>query len=187
MKPLLLLPIALLAACAPARAPVTSPAPASSAPAIPSSPPTAASASAPPLASAASRAVTILEPDAPDTPAQPRALVVFDPPYKLGARPRLPDPELEQRETRNLTAWNRGGRNGRFHPEPRVVVDAIKAQGALTAAVVQREARKNAYGAIRKCYDAALAKTPQLSGKLRVQLTIRRSGTVGKSKTSGFL
>lgn len=185
MKPALLLSIALLAACAPARAPITSPAPASSTPAISSAPPIAASASAAPLASAPSHSATDLEPDVPDTPAHPRALVVFDPPYKLGARPRLPDPTLEQRENKDLAAWNRGGRDGKFHPEPRVVVDAIKAQGALTAAVVQREARKNAYGAVRKCYDAALAKTPQLSGKLRVQLTIRRSGAVGKSKASG--
>lgn len=115
-----------------------------------------------------------------DTP-----LVVFESPYKLGARPSLSDPEQARHEEQRLSVWNRGGRDGKWHPEPRVVVDAVRVQGALTAAVVQREARKQAYGAIRKCYDAALLRNQQLKGKLRVQFNIRHSGSVGKPKTVG--
>ncbi|HQP36214.1 MAG TPA: hypothetical protein PLI95_13590, partial [Polyangiaceae bacterium] len=63
MKPALLLSIALLAACAPARAPISSPSLASSTPAISSAPPIAASASAAPIPSSAPPAATDLEPD----------------------------------------------------------------------------------------------------------------------------
>lgn len=115
-----------------------------------------------------------------DTP-----LVVFESPYKAGARPALSDPEQARQEEQRQSVWNRGGRDGKWHPEPRVVVDVVRVQGALTTAVVQREARKQAYGAIRKCYDAALLRNPQLKGKLRVQFNIRHSGSVGKPKTVG--
>ena len=181
------LPIAFLvafAACAPARATVVGlpSAPADSAPAaLPSSSAAANASTTPPAAGSATPEAAAGEVAMPDdTP-----LVVFESPYKTGARPVVSEPEQARQEEQRLSVWNRGGRDGKWHPEPRVVVDAVRVQGALTAAVVQREARKQAYGAIRKCYDAALQRNQQLKGKMRVQFNIRHSGSVGKPKTVG--
>ena len=79
----------------------------------------------------------------------------------------------------------RGGRDGKWHPEPRVMVDNVKVRGRISDAVVLRETRKQHYWAIRKCYDAALAADQKLHGKVHVQFTIRHNGATKAARSVG--
>jgi hypothetical protein len=149
--------------------------PASASPSSAASAPVRESSSSPPPAS---QAAPVLE--------QPQAPAVsFETPYKLGARPRVSDEELAEREQRALAAWNRGGREGKWHPEPRVMIDNVKVRGRIADAIVLRETRKLHYWPIRKCYDPALAANQQLHGKLHIQVTIRHNGSTHGAKSIG--
>jgi hypothetical protein len=112
-------------------------------------------------------------------------VVAFETPYKLGSRPRLRDPDFAKRDARSLARWNAGGRDGTWHPEPRVMVDRLEARGRIDDALVLREVRRRQYGPIRRCYDAALARDPGLQGRMRVQLNVAHTGAVRAPKAVG--
>jgi hypothetical protein len=112
-------------------------------------------------------------------------LVVFESPYKLGQRPRPGSAAISRREDQELADWNEGGREGKWHPQPRVMVDNVRVRGRASDAMVLRETRKQHYWAIRKCYDAALASDQKLHGKVHVQFTIKHAGTVKSAKAIG--
>ncbi len=120
--------------------------------------------------------------DPPITLAHP---VVFEAPYRLGERPSLKSKDQAKEEEAALARWNVGGRDGTWHPHPRVIVDNVRVQGKVSSAAVLRAARAQGYWQIRRCYDPALPDKPELRGKLTVRFTLRNSGTAVRSSVVG--
>ncbi len=105
--------------------------------------------------------------------------VVFETPFKLGSRPTLRTQSAARAEAISIKRWNVGGRNGSWHPEPRVIVDNVKVKSrSRRKSSVRRTARAKGYWNIRKCYDPALADNRDLRGKMTLRFTLRKSGTV---------
>ncbi len=189
--------VALLPACSAAqRSPAASPSPRSAAP-VP-----AASASPSQPAATIATASASSDTDEDDTdeaaaPARPSTApaiptpsyvahpVAFERPYKLGLREHLADKDLARDDEQELARWNEGGRRERWHPQPRVVVDNVRVQGKASASAVLREARKNGYWVIRRCYAPALPADQQLHGKLSMRLTLQANGKVSAAAITG--
>lgn len=111
--------------------------------------------------------------------------VVFEAPYRLGERPSVKSKDEAKEEETALARWNVGGRNGTWHPHPRVIVDNVRVKGQVSSAAVQRTARAHGYWPIRRCYDPALPDKPELRGKLTVRFTLRNSGTAVRFSVVG--
>jgi hypothetical protein len=103
--------------------------------------------------------------------------VAFETPYKLGSRPTLRSAGAAKAEEEALNRWNIGGRNGEWHPHPRVIVDNVRVDGRIRSSVVLSTSRAKGYWHIRQCYDAALPDEPELRGKMSIRFTIRHTGT----------
>lgn len=112
-------------------------------------------------------------------------LIVFDAPYAKAPLDGVRSTQCRDEQRRALAWWNRGGRDGKYHPEPRVIVDEVKVTGALTAQQAQRAARAGGYGIIRGCYDPELAREPTLGGKLTLRLMVRQNGSVSSGALVG--
>ena len=111
--------------------------------------------------------------------------VVFEPPYKLGQRPALRDGDDAKAEQQSLDRWNVGGRDGEWHPQPRVIVDGVRVSGRIRSSKVLSTARAKGYWLIRKCYDPALPDNPELRGKMSVRFIIRHTGTAVRPVLAG--
>jgi hypothetical protein len=88
----------------------------------------------------------------------------------------------------------RDGRFGRLPVDARVPgpplgtpgarAGATSVSGRLPPEVIQRIVRQN-YGVFRACYEAGLAKEPELEGLVRVAFVIGRDGKVSQSRDDG--
>ncbi|PKN48927.1 MAG: hypothetical protein CVU63_03600 [Deltaproteobacteria bacterium HGW-Deltaproteobacteria-20] len=111
--------------------------------------------------------------------------VVFEAPYKLGARATVRSANEAKAEAEAIARWNAGGRASPWHPHPRVIVDNVRVQGAISSAAVLRTARAKGYWPIRRCFDPALPDQPTLRGKVSVRLTVNASGKATRSAVVG--
>ena len=125
------------------------------------------------------------EPDQLEHPEKPFPIVVFEAPYKLGTRYVLKSPADAKAEADAIALWNSGGRASAWHPQPRVIVDNVRVQGAISSVAVLRTARAQGYWPIRRCYDPALPDQPTLRGKASVRVTIDTSGKATRSTIMG--
>lgn len=112
-------------------------------------------------------------------------LVVFDAPYRVGHVPKLQSSQADSRDRQALALWNTGGKDGKFHPLPRIIVDGVSVKGALDSKTVLRNARSKGYGIIRGCYDPALVRQPDIGGKLKLRFDVRSSGAVRRVRVIG--
>jgi len=111
--------------------------------------------------------------------------VVFEAPYKLGARATVRSANEAKAEAEAIARWNAGGRASPWHPHPRVIVDNVRVKGAISSAAVLRTARAKGYWPIRRCFDPALPDQPTLRGKVSVRLTVNASGKATRSAVVG--
>lgn len=118
-------------------------------------------------------------------PVTVRHPVVFEPPYKLGQRPTLRAQDAAKAEHEAVERWNVGGRDGEWHPHPRVIVDGVQVSGRIRTSTVLATARAKGYWLIRKCYDPALPDNQELRGKMSVRFTIRHTGTAIRPVLAG--
>ncbi len=118
-------------------------------------------------------------------PVTARHPVVFEAPYKLGARPTVRSASEAKAEAQAIALWNAGGRASPWHPHPRVIVDNVRVKGPISSAAVLREARAKGYWPIRRCFDPALPEQPTLRGKVSVRLTVNASGKATRSAVVG--
>jgi outer membrane biosynthesis protein TonB len=163
---------------APTQAAVPPPAPAPT-PAVASAPaPTPALASAPAPASALALASAPALKSTPEyaPPPPPRVSLADEPPF-TGSIPRSPSSAP--------AGHHRHGRHGRpYHPAPGIIVDVTAAGSAHRAADIQRVARDVGYWPFRHCYEDALRRDQDLSGKVSLELTINASGGVERASVS---
>lgn len=59
-------------------------------------------------------------------------------------------------------------------------IDPSRVKGRLPPEVIQKVVRDN-FGGMRKCYEAALGKDPQLTGKITTRFIIERDGRVSSA------
>ena len=125
------------------------------------------------------------EPAVHATAAPEDQLVVFEAPYKLGARYVLRSEADAKLEAEAIARWNEGGRARSWHPQPRVIVDNVRVKGAISGAAVLKTARAQGYWPIRRCYDPALPDKPDLRGGVSVKITIDGSGRATQTVVVG--
>jgi hypothetical protein len=80
-----------------------------------------------------------------------------------------------------------GGRDGPAGRKPRspsLRAVAVETNGRLPAEVIQRVLRQQS-GRLRFCYEAGLAKNPNLAGRVAVRFVIDRSGAVSLASDAG--
>jgi hypothetical protein len=112
--------------------------------------------------------------DAPDMGPAPQSVVLVDePPAHIshGTKPAMAWPVRAR-------ARRRPGKP--YHPDPRIVIDVLDAQGAA-AADLQRIARDAGYWPFRRCYEDGLRRDQELAGRVSLALAIAPSGQVVQS------
>ncbi len=130
-----------------------------------------------------SSALSAAEPSAP--------LFTFEPVYAPDARPGPTADALALADVETLARYNLGGSSdpahpsnlANYHPAPRVVVvvQSVRprpGKARRSEARVQASARRNAYWAIRSCYEPGLRKRQTLSGELSFRATVGARGSV---------
>jgi hypothetical protein len=60
----------------------------------------------------------------------------------------------------------------------------VQPRGRLAPEVIQREVRSH-YGVFQRCYEAGLARNPNLAGRVVVRFVIERDGSVQQAENGG--
>lgn len=129
-------------------------------------------------------------PVAPVTAPAIRVFVALETPYKLGQRPVPETRAAQEAELVERRRWNDGGLGilaaeqppPRGHPDPRVRVDVAEATGRLTAAAVQRTARRYHWINVVRCYRLGAYRAPTMRGWTWGRLSIGGTGQVRSTR-----
>lgn len=167
----------LLAGCASA-APPPPPAPPIAGP--PAAPPTEVSA---PAVSAPAPAPP--EPP-PPPPAGPVAHMAIEPPFRLDRRIFPKTKEAFLADLKDRTAWNTGGLGSLAaepppvpgHPAPKVIIDVVRASGALKGPAAQAVLRRGFWMKTVECFSLSAYKDQKLRGTAAITLTVSATGKV---------
>jgi hypothetical protein len=121
-------------------------------------------------------------------PRAPDALVHFEPPYKMGARPKPASEAAYLADVRERRRWNDGGLGGAKaamplgHPNPRVIVDIASLRGPHSKKKVLRRARRWHWTQAVNCYRIGYHLDHELRGWTSVTVRLRANGSVRSSK-----
>ncbi|MBM4356886.1 MAG: AgmX/PglI C-terminal domain-containing protein [Deltaproteobacteria bacterium] len=131
----------------------------------------------------------LVRPTAPTMP-PPTPRILLEEPYKMGERVGPRTREAYRQEIRELRHWSAGGTGTLLealpgpegHPDPRVTINVERVKGPHRPDELQRNARRNHWIQVIRCYRLGAYKDPELRGWTKAVIGISRAGAVRKTR-----